>query len=135
LLAFRGSNLIVYWSGWDIVWKLMVAVVIGFVLLTAFVASGQMKDESLDVKAGAWVFPWLAGLTLISWLGNYPEPTAGNLNVLGFGLSAGLLALLSVGVYVMAFKHRLPTHHATAYIEDTVEEAKVEDAEMGGHSA
>jgi amino acid transporter len=37
VLAFWGSNLIVYWSGWTIVWKPMVAVLIGFVLLGAFV--------------------------------------------------------------------------------------------------
>ena len=89
LLAFWGSNLIVYWSGWTTVWKLMVAVLIGFVLLAAFVGSGQMKDKSLDVRSGLWVLPWLAGLTLISYLGNYPEPAAGNLNDLDFGSSAG----------------------------------------------
>ncbi|HET7662420.1 MAG TPA: APC family permease, partial [Rhodanobacteraceae bacterium] len=32
-LGFLSSNLIVYWSGWDIVWKLMIAVLIGYVVL------------------------------------------------------------------------------------------------------
>ena len=45
LLAFWGSNLIVYWSGWDTVWKLMVAVLIGFVLLAAFVGSGPDEGQ------------------------------------------------------------------------------------------
>ena len=91
LLAFWGSNLIVYWSGWTTVWKLMVAVLIGFVLLAAFMASGQLKGKSLDVRSGLWVFPWLIGLTVISYLGNYPEPAAGNLESLNFVLSAALL--------------------------------------------
>jgi amino acid transporter len=132
LLAFWGSNLIVYWSGWTTVWKLMVAVLIGFVLLGAFVASGQMKGETLDVKAGAWVFPWLIGLTLISYFGNYPEPADGNRDVIGFALSAGLLFLLSVLVYVMAFKFRLSDEQARTNIEDTIEESKVEDEELSG---
>lgn len=130
LLAFWGSNLIVYWSGWTTVWKLMVAVLIGFVLLAAFALSGQMKGESLDVRSGAWVFPWLIGLTVISYLGNYPEPAAGNRDVLGFGLSAGLLFLLSVGVYVMAYVFRLSPEQAQTYIDDSVHEARVEDAEL-----
>jgi hypothetical protein len=110
-------------------------VLIGFVLLAAFVASGQMKGESLDVRSGAWVFPWLAGLTLISWVGNYPEPAAGNLDILNFGVSAGLLAVLSVAIYVMAFKFRLSPEQASTYIDKTVEEAKVEDEEVAGQSA
>ena len=130
LLAFWGSNLIVYWSGWTTVWKLMVAVLIGFVLLGAFAGSGQMKGKSLDVRSGLWVFPWLAGLALISYLGNYPEPAAGNLNVLGFGTSASLLLLLSVCVYAMAYRLRLPDAEAQAYVDETVTEAAVEDKEL-----
>ena len=135
LLAFWGSNLIVYWSGWTTVWKLMVAVLIGFVLLTVFVASGQMKGEPLAVRSGAWVFPWLIGLTVISYLGNYPEPADGNRDVLDFGVSAGLLLLLSIGVYVMAYKFRLSDAHAQSNIDDTVEESRVEDEELGGPKA
>ena len=87
----------------------MVAVLIGFVLLRAFTGSGQMKGKSLDARSGLWVFPWLAGLTLISCLGDYPEPAAGNLNDLDFAVSTGLLLLLWVGVYVMAYTMRLRT--------------------------
>jgi amino acid transporter len=132
LLAFWGSNLIVYWSGWTTVWKLMVAVLLGFVLLGAFALSGQMKGERLDVRSGAWVFPWLGGLTLISYLGNFPEPAAGNLNQLGFGLSAGLLLLLSVGVYLMAYRFRLTPEQAQTYIDDSLHESKVEEARLAG---
>ncbi len=129
-LAFWGSNLIVYWSGWTTVWKLMVAVLIGFALLGAFVGSGQMRGKSLDARSGVWVFPWLAGLTVISYLGNYPEPAAGNLNHLDFGLSAGLLLVLSAVVYWMAYVWRLPADRAEEYIEETVNEAAVEEKEL-----
>ncbi|MDX6324455.1 MAG: hypothetical protein QOK15_809 [Nocardioidaceae bacterium] len=135
LLAFWGSNLIVYWSGWTVVWKLMVAVLIGFVFLAIFRASGQMKGESLDVRAGAWVFPWLIGLTVISYIGNYPEPAAGNLNKLDFAVSAGLLLLLSLGVYLMAYRFRLSDEQARRNIDDTVEESRVEEQELSGPSA
>jgi len=135
LLAFWGSNLIVYWSGWTTVWKLMVAVLIGFVLLAVYAGSGQMKGESLNFRSGAWVFPWLIGLTVISYLGNYPEPAAGNRNTLDFAVSALLLAALSIGVYIMAYRFRLSDEQARTYIDDTVEESKVEEKELGGPSA
>src|SRR5699024_341481 len=35
-LAFFSSNLIVFWSGWDVVWKLMGMVLLGFVLLALY---------------------------------------------------------------------------------------------------
>ena len=133
LLAFWGSNLIVYWSGWTTVWKLMVAVLIGFVLLAVVRRlgpdEGQVARRALR-RCGS--FPWLVGLTVISYLGNYPEPAAGNLNDLNFVVSAGLLLLLSVGVYVMAYRLRLPDDEARAYIDETVQEAAVEDHELGG---
>ncbi|MFL6105958.1 MAG: APC family permease, partial [Marmoricola sp.] len=131
-LAFWSANLVVYWSGWTTVWKLMVAVLIGFVLLGIFKVSGAIKEQSLDLRAGAWVFPWLAGLTLISYIGNYPEPAAGNRDALGFVSATGLVLLLSAGIYLMAYRFRLSPEEARAYIEECVDEAKVEDSELAG---
>ena len=108
----------------------MIAVMIGFALLGVFTLSGQMKGKSLDIRSGWWVFPWLIGLTLISYLGNYPEPAAGNLELLDFVLSAALLLVLSAVVYVLAYRQRLPDAEARAYIEETVHEAAVEDEEL-----
>ncbi|RLV49945.1 APC family permease [Nocardioides mangrovicus] len=131
LLAFWGANLVVYWSGWTVVWKLMVAILIGFVLLGVFMATGGLRGKSLDVRSGIWVLPWLLGLTVISWVGNYPEPAAGNLNALNFELSAGLLLVLSVVIYAMAYAMRLPDDQARAYIDETTHEAALEDDELG----
>jgi hypothetical protein len=44
--------------------------------------------------------------------------------------SAGLLLLLSAGVYVMAYKLRLSDAEAQAYVDETVTEAAVEDREL-----
>jgi amino acid transporter len=130
-LAFFGSNLIVYWSGWDVVWKLMVAVLVGFVLLVIFKATGVLTGQTLDLKAGSWVIFWLAGLTLLSYVGNYPEPALGNLDKLTFTTSIPLVLLLSAVVYVMAYRLRLSDEEAQAYIGETTHEAKVEDEELG----
>ncbi|GAA1889332.1 APC family permease [Lapillicoccus jejuensis] len=128
-LAFWGSNLIVYWSGWQTVWKLMVAVLIGFVLLAIFMATGVLRGQSLDARAGLWVVPWLAGMTIMSYLGDYD----GGLKVVGFGTAIPIVGLLSALIYVMAYRLRLPDEAARAYIEETVQEAAVEDEQLAAH--
>ena len=131
LLAFWGSNLIVYWAGWVTVWKLMVAVLIGFLLLTLFMAAGKLEGRRLDMRSGLWVLPWLVGLAIISYLGDY----GGGVGMIGFGAAIPIVAALSVFVYVMAYTLRLTPEQARSYIDESIEEAAVEDRELsaGGH--
>jgi amino acid transporter len=131
LLAFWASNMIVYWSGWDVDWKLMVAVLIGFVLLGIFTLLGQVHLPDMAFTSGAvWVLPWLIGITVISYFGSYPDPGAGNRGDLSFEWSAALMALLSVVVYVLAYRFRLSPEEAARHIADTEEEASVTDEQL-----
>ena len=132
VLAFWASNMIVYWSGWDIVWKLMVAVLLGLVLLAVSILTGQVKTPELDFPSGAaWLLPWLGGTTLVSWLGNFPDqPRAGNLGVLNFEVSALVVLVLSVGVYALAYRFRLSPEAAAEHIRASEKEAEVTDAQL-----
>ncbi len=131
VLAFWASNMIVYWSGWDIVWKLMVAVLLGFVLLGIFTLTGQVQTPRLDLPSGAaWLLPWLGGMTLISWLGSFPEPAAGNQMVLGFGTAATVILALSVAVYMLAYRFRLPDEEAQQHIRGVQQEADVTEGQL-----
>ena len=134
ILAFWASNLIVYWSGWLTGWKLYLAVLLGFVLLAIFKAFGGVQQGPFHFWQGfAWLFPWLGGLALISYLGNFPEESAGagNLGVLNFEWSALILAALSVLVYVIANKVCLSADIVEEHIEQSRKEAAVEDEELG----
>ncbi|HET7355700.1 MAG TPA: APC family permease [Nocardioidaceae bacterium] len=127
VLAFWCSNLIVYWSGWDIVWKLMVSVLLGFVLLAIFHLTGASR-QPLDFKAGAsWLLPWLGGTTLISWLGDY----GGGTGVIGFGWSILILLGMSIAVYAIAVANRLTPEEAQRHIESSKKESDVEEETMG----
>ncbi|HEY6934539.1 MAG TPA: APC family permease [Marmoricola sp.] len=137
VLAFWASNMIVYWSGWDIVWKLMVAVLLGFALLGVFALTGQVSMPDLDLPSGAaWLLPWLGGMTLVSWLGRFPGPPAGdlagNLGVLNFGWAFVVVFALSLLVYVLAYRFRLPAHAAARHIDGTEEEAAVTEEQLAG---
>jgi amino acid transporter len=133
-IAFYASNLIVYWAGWTVDWKLFVTVLIGFVLLVFFQLTGKGTAPRLDWRAGAtWVIPWLAGLALISYFGDYPEQKAdaGNTGDITFGW--GFLALLglSIIVYALALSVRLPRGRMQANIQETAAEAEAEAEELG----
>ncbi len=133
VLAFWCSNLIVYWSGWDIDWKLSVAVLLGFVLLAVFTVTGRVTAPRLDFKAGAaWVLPWLGGMALISWIGNFPDKSigAGNLGLLGFGPAMVVLLALSVLVYALAQWAALTPEEAAEHIEASRIESQVEEEEL-----
>jgi amino acid transporter len=108
-LAFLSSNLIVFWSGWDVVWKLMVAVLFGFVLLAVHETGWGRHTPKLDFRAGFWMLPWLGGVTLLSWLGRYPGPEkhAGNLGYLDMTSGVIIIVIFSVGIMWLAHAFRL----------------------------
>jgi amino acid transporter len=138
VLAFWCSNLIVYWSGWLVNWKLFVAVLIGFVLLAVFHATGRVTAPKLDFKAGAaWLLPWLGGLALISYLGSFPDKSdgAGNRGLFSFEFSIPLVLVFSIIVYAIALRTALSPEEAEEHIARSRKEAQVEEETLGaaGH--
>ena len=118
--------MIIYWTGWKTNWKFFVIIVFGYVLMAIFAATGQLKYK-MDWKAGAsWVLPWLAGIALISFLGDYDG---------GQGVIKGLLmgfavnAVWSVVIFFIAVRMRLPGSRVREIIDElphdevTMEEA------------
>jgi amino acid transporter len=129
ILAFWSANLIVYWSTWPINWKLFVSVLIGFALLVVFQATGSVR-RGLDLRAGAtWMLPWLGGLALISYLGDY-----GGRGVIGFGTAIPIMFAFSVAVYVLALSVRLDPEAVERNVDGVKDEAAAEEAELEGHA-
>lgn len=79
------------------------------------------------------MFPWLGGLALISYLGSFPAKSAGagNLGLLNFEWSALILAGLSVVVYVIAYQVCLSSEVVQEHIDQSKQEAAVEEEELG----
>ena len=121
-LAFLSSNLIVYWSGWTTIWKLMLAVLIGYIVLAVHEIRYRDKTPHLEWRSGSWIIVWLVGLMVISWLGTYPDPAqgAGNLGVLGSAGSAAALALFSGVILWLAVALRLPNVRVAEHLQEPV---------------
>jgi amino acid transporter len=115
-LAFWGANMIIYWAGWPTDWRLFVAVAIGFVLFAIYAGYENMKGRALppmDWRAGAWIVPWFVLLLITSLLSPYDSPVH-LWNSDGWGFVAEFI--VSVIVYVLAYKVRLSPETTTRYI-------------------
>jgi amino acid transporter len=131
-LAFYSSNLIVYWAGWDVDWKLFVGIALGFVLLAVLRLTRRHDMPPMDWRAGAsWTLPWLGGLALVSYLGSYPEPAKGNLGAIGFGWAFLVILALTAAIYAIALHVRLPRDRVQEHIEQTMVESEDERQALG----
>jgi len=135
-LGFAIANEIILFAGWAVVWKLIVAIVIGFILLGISAAtSPPERRPSLDWRSGAWVWPYVIGLGVVSYLGSFGPSDAipliglkGATNALQFGWDILVMALFSVAIYYLAISLRLPPERAREYIGDLTSEAEPVEA-------
>ncbi len=126
-LAFYASNLIVFWAGWTVNWKLFVAVLIGYALLAGFQVTGHLAAK-MEWRSGAtWMLPWMAGLAVLSYLGPY----GGGQDVIGFGWSFVAIAAFSLAIYAAAMAVRLHPDTVAEHVEQSREEAATEVEDLG----
>jgi amino acid transporter len=96
-LAFYFCNLLSYWTGWQTVYKLAIAILIGFGFFAVAYLRGKFKTDDVGFKAAFWVVPYLSGLTLISYLGSF-----GGKNVIPFGWDFLVIGIFSVVMLYVA---------------------------------
>ncbi|MEU1627625.1 APC family permease [Streptomyces sp. NPDC020096] len=78
-LSFVIASLIIYWSGWDTLWRLGVAIILGYVLLGSYALYANRKGlpnaPLLNWKSAQWLPVYLIGLGVISWQGGFGNGT------------------------------------------------------------
>ncbi len=74
-VAFAVASLVIYWAGWDTLWRLGLSILIGYLLLGSYAAYAKSKRLAvaprMDFKAGQWLPVYLAGMGVISWQGQF----------------------------------------------------------------
>jgi amino acid transporter len=114
-LAFIFACEIIYWSGWDTVWKLEICIVVGYILIGAFMIFDQNRPP-LDWKSATWLPVFLVGMLIISWQGRYcssgPAGVAGAschpTENLPFWWDIGVVALFGLVIFLWAQAVKLP---------------------------
>jgi amino acid transporter len=118
-VAFIIANLIIYWSGLEVIWKLGVCIVIGYVLIGISMAFDKERPP-LDWKSAQWLPVYLIGMGIISWQGTFsggavaaPLPT-GHLH---FGIDMLVVAIFSLIIYYWAQATKLPREEMMLLVE------------------
>lgn len=104
LLAFYFCNLISFWTGWETLYKLSIALAIGALILLGN-RYFRKNNPLIGLKALYWLIPYLSGLMLLSYLGEY----GGGHHIIKFGWDFLIIAVFSIVIFILAIKTRLPS--------------------------
>jgi hypothetical protein len=122
-LAFILANMLIYWSGFTVIWKLGVCIVIGYAIIGLFRVLHRMGVSSifegdpppLDWRSAQWLPVYLIGMGLISWLGQYPDAAVSppgappiNTNTIPFGWDFLVVTVFSLIIFFWAQATKLP---------------------------
>ncbi|MEU2713092.1 APC family permease [Streptomyces sp. NPDC007205] len=122
-LSFVVANLIIFWSGWDTLWRLGCAILLGYLLLGSYagyaIRKGLPDAPRLDFKAAQWLPPYLAGLGVISYLSTF-----GGTGDLPLWWDMVVVAAFSIVIYYWA----KATASKPEAIERSIDEVVITDA-------
>jgi amino acid transporter len=118
-LAFIAANMIIYWSGIEVVWKLGIAIVAGYVLIGISMALDKDRPP-LDWKSAVWLPVYLIGMGIITWQGQFSGGAVAppvNTGHLPFGLDMAVVAVFSLIIFYWAQASRLPKEEMMLLVE------------------
>jgi len=107
-------TLLIYWSGWRIILKLDIALIIGLAIMISYhFGSSHGRQLRFDWRCSIWIWPYFIGITLISYLGNF----GGGLGLIPFGWDFVLVAIFCVFTLWLSQKYKLPASQTQAYLK------------------
>jgi amino acid transporter len=121
-LAFVAANEIVYWTSWTTVEKLMLILAVGYLIFGISYALGHpFERPPLDPRSLVWIVPWFAGLTVISYFGQY-----GGTKLIPPWIDLAVVAVFSLGICALAIRLRLSHDRVAAATAADEREAAAE---------
>jgi amino acid transporter len=131
-IGFILANEIIYFTGWAIYSTLMVTILIGYALMLLSAAFNLNANRpKVDWRSGMFVFPYMIGMGLILWFGNFGAGAifdgaiSGLKNVLVGGngdlpnyWDFLIVAAFSLGIYQMAMYFRLRPEEVDHNVRD-----------------
>jgi amino acid transporter len=118
-VAFVIADLLIYWSGFEVIWKLGIVLVIGYVLIGISMALDKNRPP-LDWKSATWLPVWLIGMGIISWLGQYSGGAVAppvNTNTIPFWWDMVIVAAFSLVIFYWAMALKLPKEEMMNLVE------------------
>jgi amino acid transporter len=128
--AFVVADLLIYWSGFEVIWKLGIVLVLGYVVIGIFMAFDPQRPP-LDWKSAVWLPAWLIGMGLISWQGQYSGGGVAapvNTGHIGFWWDMLIVAGFSLAIYYWAMYTRLPREETLLLVNRQAGEQELPEA-------
>jgi amino acid transporter len=135
-IAFIVANLMIYWAGFEVVWKLGIAIVIGYVLIGISMLFDKQRPP-MEWRSALWLPAYLIGLGIISWQGQFSGGAVAppvNTNNIPFWWDMVTVAGFSLGIYYWAVAVSAPRHKIEALIGQQAEMGPEPEA-VAGHTA
>lgn len=134
-LAFIFANFIVYFAGWSTIFWLYMFIVLGFILFVIYQVSIPAERRTIiDWRSASWIVPWLIGLAVISWQGQYTSTPS---TVFGLTLNPTLnlptwwdllvIAVWSLVIFYWAVAVAMPREKVQAAVADVENEASASE--------
>ncbi|WP_039670116.1 amino acid permease [Coxiella endosymbiont of Amblyomma americanum] len=118
-IGFYICTLIVYWTGWRVVSKLGISLVVSFMLFIFYrLLSTRPRGIHMNWRASLWMWPYLLGLSVISYLGSY----GGGHDKISFGWDFLYLGILSIVALYLAVVFRASDKHVRVTLNSFEEE-------------
>ena len=112
IIAFYFCTAFSYFNGWEIISKLTIGFIAGFVVFILYRLFSKRPKPKLHWRSSIWIWPYIAGLTLISYLGSF----GGGRNILPFGWDLLVIAVFSTGIILLSRAVKLPASETQAMI-------------------
>ncbi len=114
-VAFYICTLLVYWSGWNIISKLVIALLLGLAVLFSYhFFTERGRELTFHWRESIWAWVYFIGITTISYLGNFGHGLA----VIPFGWDFVSIGIFCVFVLWLSQKYKLPAATTKAYIAE-----------------
>jgi amino acid transporter len=139
-LGFVFATLMVYWTGWQVMWRVDIGIVVGLILMGIhYAVTPAARRPGLDAKHSVWIWPWLVGLNLFAVFGAF-EGTVDTKPIqldswyhavggaLKFPYDTIWVVLFGLVIYVLARKTALPADKVQRYAAADREEVAAGEA-------
>jgi amino acid transporter len=133
-LAFIIADLLIYWSGWEVVWKLGIVLLIGYIIMASFRISKNLRPP-LNFRSAMWMPVWLIGLGVISWQGQFAGGAVKaplNTGNIPFWWDIVVVAGFSLAIYYWAMYSRLPRETMLELVNEQAHEPAPPGPELAG---
>ncbi len=122
-MVFLFLNLIAYWTGWNTLSKMYLALVVGLVYLFIYrLLQDKNHKPFLAFRHSAWIWGYLIGLAIMSYCG---DVTFGGHGYLPFGVDLMCLLIFSCFIFEWAVRECLTKEQAELQI---VKEKEIQQA-------